>query len=195
MPPAKDRTPELRSRLLDVAIELLAIDGPASVTTRQVASLAATSATSIYELFGDKAGLIRAMCFEGFRRLAAVLDELPAPTGTRQDLVDAVDTYRRFAAANPRLFEVMYTKPFDEYSPSAEERSLGDVTRDFLVNRVEGCVANAVLRGDPTDIAHALLAVVIGLSTQETAGWLGRTRAARDRRWSSATTALLDGFS
>lgn len=194
MPPRKERTPELRDRLLDVAVDLLADGGVAAVTTRSVAAGAGASAPAIYELFRDKAGLVRAVFFEGFRRLGAELEALPAPSGHPDDVVAAVEVFRRFTVDNPRLFEVMYSRPFADFTPTAEEQALGDGTRRNLVDRIAACVDAGRLDGEPTDIAHAVLGLAIGLATQETAGWLGATAGDRDRRWDRATRSLLDGF-
>ena len=69
MPRAKQRTPELRDHVLQVAVAMLASEGVAGFTTRKVAEEAETSTPAVYELFGDKAGLVREMFFEGFRLL------------------------------------------------------------------------------------------------------------------------------
>jgi AcrR family transcriptional regulator len=74
MPRAKQRTPELRDRLLQVAVETLESEGVGGFTTRRVAEEAATSTPAVYELFGDKAGLVREVFFEGFRLLRLHLD-------------------------------------------------------------------------------------------------------------------------
>ncbi len=184
----------MRDRLLDAAIDVLAADGVAGVTTRRVAAEVGASAPAIYELFGDKSGLVRAVFFEGFRRLGSALADLPPPTGAVDDLVRAASTFRAFAQANPRLFEVMYTRPFADFDPSTAERDLGGVTRRALIDRIDACVESGALRADPTDIAHALLGLVIGLVTEETGGWLGAKPADRDRRWRVAIEAMLTGF-
>lgn len=77
MPRAKQRTPELRDRLLEVAIATLSEEGIARFTTRRVAERAGTSVPAVYELFDDKAGLVRAMFFEGFRLLGGDLAKVP----------------------------------------------------------------------------------------------------------------------
>ena len=59
MPRAKQRTPEMRERVLRISVEMLGRDGVAAFTTRRVAQEAATSPPAVYELFGDKAGLVR----------------------------------------------------------------------------------------------------------------------------------------
>ena len=67
MPRTKQRTPELRDPYLVAAVELLAAEGAAGLTARSLAARAATSAPALYELFGDKSGVVRELYFEGFR--------------------------------------------------------------------------------------------------------------------------------
>ena len=52
-------------------VDLLAEEGAAGLTARSLAARAETSAPALYELFGDKAGVVRELYFEGFRRLLA----------------------------------------------------------------------------------------------------------------------------
>ena len=80
MPRSKLRTPELKQRLRDAAIEVLTREGPDGVTTRTVARAAETSTPAVYELFGDKAGLVREVFFEGFRVLRTQLGATAGPT-------------------------------------------------------------------------------------------------------------------
>lgn len=194
MPRPKRRTPELRDRLLHATIDLLAEEGASAVSTRRVASRVGAQAPAIYELFADKAGLVRAVFFEGFRRLGEALDDLPPPSGEPDDVVASMEVFRAFVQANPQLFAVMYSRPFAEFSPTAEEQALGDRTRAHLVDRIRACTESGTLTGDPVDLAHGVLALAIGLATQETGGWLGHTAGDRDRRWSDATRALLAGY-
>ena len=87
----------------------------------------------------------------------------------------------------------MFSRPFSDFDPSLEERAAGDSVRWFIVGRVRRAIDAGQLTGDATDIAHVLLAVAHGLAVQETAGWLGTTPAARDRRWALALDLVLDG--
>ena len=59
VPRPKQRTSELRDQVLRVALDLLSRDGVAGFTARAVAQSAATSVPAVYELFGDKAGLVQ----------------------------------------------------------------------------------------------------------------------------------------
>lgn len=194
MPRAKQRTPALRDHVLQVAVDTLVRDGVTGFTTRKVAVGADTSTTAVYELFGDKAGLVREVFFEGFRLLHRHFDLLEETDDPRADLLAVITSYRTFARANPVLTELMFSRPFADFDPGPAERRAGDVVRRFVVRRIRRCVDAGVLAGDETDVAHAVLALTLGLAAAENASRLGTSRASVDRRWSLAADALLDGF-
>lgn len=194
MPRAKQRTPELRDHVLRVAVAMLASDGVAGFTTRKVAEEADTSPPAVYELFGDKAGLVREVFFEGFRRLRQRFDRLDATDDTRADLERVVATLRRFVSDNPVLSELMFSRPFADFDPGASGTEAGRAVREFVVGRVRRCIDAGILVGDATDIAHVLVSLTQGLAATETAGWLGTSKASVERRWGTAVRAVLDGL-
>ncbi len=96
---AKQRTPELRDHLLDVAIATLADEGIAGFTTRRVAERAGTSVPAVYELFDDKAGLVWArLMAEGKAagRPRSGLDMIIATVAGSNDCVVVTDNERDF---------------------------------------------------------------------------------------------------
>lgn len=194
MPPTKQRTPELRDHLLQVAVDVLAREGVAGFTTRRVARAAETSPPAVYELFGDKAGLVREVFFEGFRLLRARLEAVPATDDARADLRALALALRRFADDQPVLSAVMFARPFADYDPGPDDAEAGAGVRRLIVATVERSITDGQLQGDATDVAHGLLALVLGLAAAEQAGRLGTSRASRDRRWSTALDALLTGY-
>jgi AcrR family transcriptional regulator len=194
VPRAKQRTPELRDRVLRVALALLASEGATQLTTRRVAEQAQTSTPAVYELFGDKGGLVRALFFEGFRMLRRQFDELAEADDPRADLVHALSAFRAFIRANPVLAELMFLRRFTDFDPTPSDREAGEAVRTAIVARVRRCIDAGVLAGNPTDIAHALVALTEGLAATEVAGWLGTSKASVERRWKLATEAMLDGF-
>jgi AcrR family transcriptional regulator len=194
LPRPKQRTPELRDRVVRTAVALLAADGVAGFTTRRVAEAAETSIPAVYELFGDRGGLVREVYLAGFRQLRSRLEALALGADARTDLTDAVMSLRVFVRDNPALADVMFTRPFADYSPGADEMHATAPVRELFVGRVRRCIGEGVLAGNPNDIAHVLLALALGLAAQETAGWLGSSRASRDRRWALAINAALAGF-
>jgi AcrR family transcriptional regulator len=194
VPRAKLRTPELRAQVLHAAMATLANDGVDRFTTRQVAKAAHTSTPAVYELFGDKAGLVREMFFLSFEELGDRFSELTESQDVRQDLFDVVDTLRRFVNENPALGQLMFSRPFADFDPGSRERSAGDNVRDFMVARVRRCVDKGIFNGNESDIAHVILALTRGLATQEAAGWLGTSSESIERRWRVALGALFAGL-
>lgn len=195
MPRAKQRTPELRDRLLEVAVATLNAEGVSRLTTRRVAERAGTSVPAVYELFEDKAGLVRAIFFEGFRRLGRDLAQTPVTDDPVADVEAIVPVFRRFCLDSPRLAQVMFSRPFADFDPGAEELAAGEAVRDIFLDRIQRCLDEGVLTGDAVDIAHVLLALAKGLAVQEAGCWLGTTPQSVERRWRVGVHALLAGFS
>lgn len=196
MPRAKQRTPELRQHLLGVAVEMLRHDSVAAFTVREVASKAGTSPPAVYELFGDKPGLLREVFFEGFRLLRSEFDKLEHDEDEhpRDAVVDMIACLRAFVRDNPVLADLMFSRPFADFHPGPDERSAGDAVREFIVGRVQRTMDVERLRGDATDIAHILLALALGLAASESASRLGTTQVSINRRWFLGVNAVLDGL-
>lgn len=194
MPRPKQRTTALKRHVLDCALSVLTSKGPQAFTTRCVATAAGTSLAAMYELFGDKGGLVRDIFAESFRRLAAELERLEPSGDARADLLAVGAAFRDFARANPVLAQVMFSRPFSEFEPGPADAAAAAAVRRVVVQRVQAAIHTGVIDGDPIDVAHALVALVQGLVAQETAGWLGSSRAAADRRWTLAVTAMVDGL-
>jgi AcrR family transcriptional regulator len=195
MPRVKQRTPELRDRVLEVAVAVLSEHGVSGFTTRRVAERAHTSVPAVYELFTDKAGLVRAVYFEGFRRLGRALADVSETADPVDDLERVIPVFRRFCLDYPALARVMFSRPFQDFDPDAAEHAAGPSVREVLIGKVRRCVDAGVIAGDPTDIAHVLLALAQGLAVQEGGRWLGTSTASVDRRWDVGVRGLLRGFS
>lgn len=194
MPRAKQRTPELRDHVLRVALEMLAGEGVTAFTTRKVAERAQTSTPAVYELFGDKAGLVREVFFEGFRLLWDRFDQIEDTGDPLADVRRVGDVFREFIRDNPKLSELMFSRPVGDFDPGPAELEGGRTVREFIVGQVRRCVDAGLLEGDETDIAHALVALTQGLAAAETTGRLGTSQTSIDRRWHLAVNALLAGL-
>lgn len=194
MPRQRQRTPELRTNLLRTALAILEADGVAGVTARNVARAAGTSTAAVYELFGDKGGLVRAILFEGFAMLRDHLGGLATAGDPAAALRQTIAALRAFMRDHAALAQVMFGRPFAEFDPGPADTAAGAAVREFIIERVRRGVEAGVLAGDPTDIAHVLLALAQGLAGQESAGWLGTSRTSVDRRWALGAEALLRGL-
>ena len=190
----KLRTDELRSRLLDEALRLLEADGPSAVRARTVAGAAGSSTAALYELFGDKSGLVRALFFESF----ALLDErqraLAHSGDARADLEALLATTREFAQQRPMLFDLMFGRPFEEFDPSTADSDVARAIYRRYIAAVTRWLESVVSPLPPRLGAELLVATHRGLVASELAGLLGRTEEARDARYRAGVCVVLDGL-
>ncbi|MFI0465933.1 TetR/AcrR family transcriptional regulator [Saccharopolyspora sp. 5N102] len=92
---------DLRQTLLVAAVEMIAENGPAQLSLRDLARRAGVSHAAPRHHFKDKAGLFTALAAEGYRLLAeALADDLA--------LIELGARYVGFAVAHPSHFEVMH---------------------------------------------------------------------------------------
>lgn len=193
MPRAKQRTPELAERVLEAALRLAAEEGLSALTARRLAAAAGTSPAAVYELYGDKGGVVRAMFFSGFAQLGAALAARTAEDDPVEDLVALAQAYRGFLVAHPALAALMFSRPFAAFDPAPEEAAAGAAVRSQVVDAVARAQAAGRLGGDRVDVAHGFVALAQGLAAAESAHRLGGD-AGVERRWDVAVRALLAGF-
>ena len=169
-------------------------DGLSGLTTRRVAEQAGTSVPAVYELFQDKAGLLRAVFFEGFAMLGRRLLAVPQSDDAVADVQRLIPVFRRFCLDYPALARVMFSRPFQDFDPGPEELAMSPSVREIFVGRIKRCTDAGLLTGDPVDIAHVLLALAQGLAVQEGGRWLGKSKASVNRRWEVGVSGVLRGF-
>jgi AcrR family transcriptional regulator len=192
----------LRSRLLEVASEVIAAAGEGAVTVRGVAAAAGTSATAVYALFGSREALVGAVSAEGFRRFGQRLAAVPRTADPRADLLALGVAYRDSALAGPHFYRVMFERavaPAGQGAPATEHatfRVLRDAVARALVGArhdaagADGGVADAgALDARAQDAALALWGLVHGLVSLELAGLTPGDDAARASRYEAALRA------
>ena len=190
IPRTKQRTPELRARVLDAATRIVTTHGAGGLTARRLADAAGTSPAAVYELFGDKRGVVRALFFAGFARLAEALADVAETDDPVADLEALARAYRGFLIGHPGLALIMFSRPFAEFDPAPEEEAAGAAVRARLVEAVR----RAPLDGRPDDIALVALALIEGLAAAEVSQRLGSSPATVERRWTAGIRALIVGF-
>jgi len=116
---------ETRSRIVDVAAQLLRDHGPAAVTTRGVAEAAGVQAPTIYRLFGDKDGLLDAVAEHVMATYVAAKASIVDAASA--DDVDPIDDLRAgwqmqidFGIANPTLSALLSDPGRALRSPAAQ---------------------------------------------------------------------------
>ena len=149
--------------LLTAAHRLLAEDGPEALTVRRIAGEAGMSTMNVYSRFGGKDGVIDELYADGYRRLVAEIDAVPATDDVVADLMAVAHAYRAFAKANPTYYGIMFRSAVPGYAPSPDSVSvaLGGLAR--FVSRVErGQQLGQIVNPEGCDV-------------QEIAAWLWAT--------------------
>ncbi len=98
---------DLRASLLAAARAELDEGGRSAVSLRAVARRAGVSHAAPAYAFGDRSGLLTAVAAQGFREMAAVMDE-PVPDAASSPLAELGSRYVAFAHRSPALYDLMF---------------------------------------------------------------------------------------
>jgi AcrR family transcriptional regulator len=120
--------------LVEAAARVLAEEGPAALTSRRLAAEIGSSTMAVFSRFQNMAEVRRAVREEGFARLNARLDALPASDDPVADLAAAGVVFFASGVANPHLYRAMFL------DRPPEEDDLGAGTYERLVALVRRCV-------------------------------------------------------
>ncbi len=162
------RGDDTRRALLDAAHDLLATEGPGSLTVRRIAAAAGMSTMNVYSRFGGKDGVLDELFTDGFRRLDAAMGEDPDSDDPLADLHRCSRTYRRFARENPTYYSLMFDRVVPDFLPSEGAQAAALGTLQQVQRRVERAIAVGALRdGDSFASASARWACEHGLVSLE----------------------------
>ncbi|MDK9498830.1 TetR/AcrR family transcriptional regulator [Streptomyces katrae] len=157
-PPPKRSTyrhGNLRSALLEAALELAREGGPDAVSLREVTRRAGVSPNAAYRHFADRGALVHGVSQAAMARVAlameAEIDGLPAardPAEAARARFRAVGTgYIRFAVTEPGWFRTAFHVPADmTYAADATAAGAGGLTPfELLGASLDGLVETGVL--------------------------------------------------
>jgi AcrR family transcriptional regulator len=187
---ARTKDPAVRTLLIERAARMLRTREP--VTLRSLVAGTGVSTMAVYTHFGGKQDLVRAMCVEGFDRLARRMRRVKATDDPVADLAELGRAYRRNALANPHLYAVMFGgRTVSEYTPTPADRSYGLPTLQHLVDTAARCVAAGRFRpAEPWPLALQLWAGAHGVVSLELDGFDAGTDAAEIFEAMMATLAI-----
>ncbi len=184
----------MRQKIRAEALSLLERKGPGGLRARTVAEAAGTSTSAIYELFGDKGGLIQSLYEAGFDELQADLASLQQSPDAAQDVRELFQATRRFARKHPQLFEVMFARPFEEFEPTTDGREPASSLFSLVVAQVTRWLDQVGSPADAVDVSRVLISASRGLITDDNTHVLGSTPVSRNRRWDLSFDALMAGI-
>ncbi|WP_433112673.1 TetR/AcrR family transcriptional regulator [Micromonospora sp. CA-246542] len=154
MDDAKTRS---RRQILEVAAELLERKGAQALSTRVVAAAAGIRAASLYQLFGDKDGLLSALAIHAFDLYVAQKHTLSSSGDPVDDMRRGWDMHVDFGLKHPALYLLMYgTDRPGRRPPAARE------AQELLLTFLDRAASNGRLRVPPALAAHLTLAAVTG---------------------------------
>lgn len=163
----------LRSALLDAALQLIAERGIHDFTLREVARQAGVSHNAPYNHFADKAELVVALTVEGFQKLElAVRSTYEQTAGTPIARTLAISgAYLRFALENPAAYRLMFRPELRKSSHNVREcdeavESAADATFQVLLDGISASQRAGELRTEPSVemLALALWSTMHGLT-------------------------------
>ena len=107
----KERTSDVRKRIIQAAAKLLAKGGREAASTRAVSAAAGVQAPTIYRQFGDMRGLLEAVAqttLAGYIRHKATRERTDDPL---EELRRGWDQHVAFGLANPVVYALVYGDP------------------------------------------------------------------------------------
>jgi AcrR family transcriptional regulator len=183
---------QTRAALLEAAHDLLATEGPGSLTVRRIAAAAGMSTMNVYSRFGGKDGVLDELYADGFRRLGEAMDAAQDTDDADGDLRRCGELYRRFAREHPTYYSLMFDRVVPDYEPSAAAQDVAIGTLVKLQQRVERAMAAGVMRpGDSFVVATALWACMHGLVSLEARATAGE---AASFDWDAVSDIALDAL-
>lgn len=187
----RQRTPELRVRFIAETLGLLESCGPDRVTTRAVAAASDSSQAALHELFGGKPGLIDAAALAGFTALRDALCQ-PSPIDqSATSLLALCQAHRAFGARHPQLSALMYSRPHGDFAPSKSDRVVALEIVELFTVEIALLLGAEHGSEEVTDVSLGLIALLVGLHSQERSGTLGSTVEVIGRRWTMAINRYL----
>jgi len=156
MPPHGTSVPTSSERILRAAREIIRENGDFDLPMRQLATRAQVSLRTPYELFGSKAGLIRAILKEDERNFGKLVRTVRGADRVER-FFQANKAGIAFFARNQPFYRALYqaTQAYsggDETDPAREEQKL---TRSFARKVVETGLVNSGV--DPDVLYEALM--------------------------------------
>ncbi|RPJ50123.1 MAG: TetR/AcrR family transcriptional regulator [Chloroflexi bacterium] len=97
-----------RQSILDAAQRIIVEQGPAELSMRSLAQRIDYSPSGLYEYFDSKEQILQAVCSTGHRQLTQAMRQVDERLSARDYLFEIGKVYIDFAAANPRLFPLMF---------------------------------------------------------------------------------------
>jgi len=144
---------DLKQALIDAGMKILKENGIQALTLRNTARVSGVSHSAPYAHFADKQALLAAISAQGFLALfedlsTTVTKFKHSPT---ELLIETGWTYAQFALSNPNCFKLMFSGILEDQHAFPDFMEAVQKTFLLLVEVVQICQANKILRNGPVD--------------------------------------------
>lgn len=163
-----------RGTILDKASQILSEDGVHALSMRRLSQAVGASTIVLYTHFSDKQDILNELYLEGFARLQAELDAVPAEEAPLEYVAALGRAYRRSAIANPTYYQIMFSDCVKGFRPAPASVERSRECFRTLHTGVERCAAAGLIpAASTTRTAQVLWATLHGLVSLELLGYAG----------------------
>lgn len=119
------RHEQMRATILEVARELMRVDGAGALSWNEIARRVGLKPPSLYVYFDDKMALYDALFRQGWAQYGATIRGVMdgAPAGW-EGIRTIAESHFQYCLDNPELFQIMFQRPIPGFEPSAESLEL-----------------------------------------------------------------------
>lgn len=154
-----DAKTRIRRQIIEVAAGILEREGAQAVSTRSVAAAAGIRAASLYQLFGDKDGLLAALAIHAFDLYLAEKHTLAQTDDPVDDMRCGWDAHVDFGLRHPAFYLLMFGPDRPGRRPPAVEQA-----HDLLLKFLDRIASAGRLRVPPDLAACLSVAAVTGVT-------------------------------
>ena len=173
--PREKRQQRTHQAILDAARKIISTKGISGLSMRGLARVIEYSPAALYEYFGSKEEIIRAVVEQGFERFTGYLDRVDKNLPAVQYVTELGMAYINFAVQNPDFFLLMFTTApladvHGELSDEADETDQlkADASFSILLRGVERSIAEGITKTGANygafEIAYTLWVHVHGMA-------------------------------
>ena len=157
------RRAAVQREVLDAAWAVMAREGVAALSAREVARSVGLRQQSLTYYFPTKQDLLDALFADGFADLRAVLRDVPANPDPIDAVVAVAEAVVEYCAANPARYHLMFQRTVPGFSPSDESHRTALECLGVLVERLRAARVT-----DPADVA-VVRGLISGLAAEQIA--------------------------
>lgn len=154
---------DLRRVILDASLDLVAAEGLAALSMREVARRAGVSHQAPYHHFKDRGAILSALAAEGYERSQAAMRKAAAKAATAPERFEAAGrSYIVWALENPALFKIMHQSELAPIEQHPQALAIAQQTFELVVGLAADAAAERGSDVDASALAVTAWATVHG---------------------------------